>query len=99
MPCCGRKIHMYGNCRLYGHVMVLWSGGPVFFGASVLPSEDIRRTEPTLSLAPAKVLRDVSVRKMFPQACMPFAPSEKSPRRPAKHFRRPKKLSAGVHAF
>src|SRR6266566_307859 len=44
-------------------------------------------------------IQHFTFRKMFPQACMPFAPSEKSPRRPAKHFRRPKKLSAGVHAF
>src|SRR6266699_1696221 len=38
-------------------------------------------------------------RKMFPQACMPFATSAKSSCRPAKHFRRPKKVSAGMHAF
>src|SRR6266704_2895888 len=45
------------------------------------------------------MLQDFAVRKMFPQTCMPFAPFEKSPCRPAKHFRRPKKVSAGVYAF
>ena len=41
-------------------------------------------------------LQDFAHRKMFPQGCMPFAPPEKSLRRPAKHFRRPKKVSADL---
>ncbi len=44
-------------------------------------------------------LQDFAHRKMFPQGCMPFAPPEKSLRRPAKHFRRPKKVSAAGHTF
>src|SRR5437660_9364293 len=88
-----------------------WFFGPVgqvFFGASVLRSEDIRRTSHRPSLALGKVLQPLALgkvlqhftfRKMFPQACMPFATSAKSSCRPAKHFRRPKKVSAGMHAF
>src|SRR6266567_4018123 len=41
-------------------------------------------------------LQDFAHRKMFPQGCMPFAPPEKSLRRPAKHFRRPKKVPADL---
>src|SRR6266702_7042007 len=40
-----------------------------------------------------------AIRKKFLQACMPFAPSEKSSCRHACLLRHPKKVPAGMHAF